>query len=297
MLASEDREDAPVVTGDVNPRTFGMGQLVFEDDGQTALTYSAQHNYVLSAAFSAQMHMPTMLTLGASPSRDAARKGGDNGDNGESGQRKGGTRSGASPLVDGRDFFGQAAVTIDGVNYILIGDRQQLDAINDSGTVRSKVSGAVYKVVQTRASLVRGWDDPDNITSEVAELVYPGDADLVAGVTVSEGATQDFSDKMLWAKADVGHLLPGHNYDYHDLDEDGALTQTRTVYCAVDPATGAYDLNKHSSLGGDNYISGLTYTKSATQSYTVAYSHPWTNAGPGSFAVHDSSWRQWAFDG
>lgn len=98
--------------------------------------------------------------------------------------------------------------------------------------------------------------------------------------------------------ASVAYASDSQSQYYSSTNQDaGALTQTRTVYCAVDPATGAYDLNKHSSLGGDNYISGLTYTKFATQSCTVAYSHPWTNAGPGSFAVHDASWRQWAFDG
>lgn len=76
----------------------------------------------------------------------------------------------------GRDYVGQTVKEIDGVEYILIGNEQQLRAI---GSNKKVVGGAVYRVKQYRV-----WDgleshledDPD----AEHELVYIGDADLGA---------------------------------------------------------------------------------------------------------------------
>jgi len=55
VLSAADREDSPVMTGDAESESFGMGQFIYpdgEEDGNM-LTYSERHHYVLSAAFSA----------------------------------------------------------------------------------------------------------------------------------------------------------------------------------------------------------------------------------------------------
>ncbi|MBQ9057856.1 MAG: Cna B-type domain-containing protein [Atopobiaceae bacterium] len=260
VLSADGREDHAVVTGDVSAESFGMGELVLEGlEDDVVLTYSARHRYVLSAAFNAALVEPNMLkTLKTmTPETSSALALGAT----ALGEPALGAQADENTHVDGRDFFGQVATTIDGVQYILIGDRQQLDAINaSSSTSAAKVCGAVYKVTQTRTSLLKGWNDASNVTSETAELVYPGDADLIADVPLADGSSQDFSQSKLWNLAEVGHVVVGKTYDYHDLEEDGGATYTRTVWCAVDPTTGAYDLSAHSN--NSNHVSGLSYTKS-----------------------------------
>ena len=97
---------------------------------------------------------------------------------------------GADPVPnEGRDYAGQVTLTVDGVEYILIGTWQQLKALDyypefaAAGSLaensaaltdnrRYDVMGPIWYVHETRSSLSDEW------TPEYT-LVYPGDADLV----------------------------------------------------------------------------------------------------------------------
>ena len=80
--------------------------------------------------------------------------------------------------LDGRDYVGQTVKKINGTDYILIGNEQQLRAI---GSNKKVIGGAVYRVEQHRV-----WDGlleshlEDKPGAE-HELVYIGDADLGSG--------------------------------------------------------------------------------------------------------------------
>lgn len=90
---------------------------------------------------------------------------------------------------EGRAYPGQVTMTVDGTEYILIGTRQQLQALDtypafiSAGSLgensaaltdaqRYDVTGPIWYVQQTRSSISSEW------TSN-ATLVYPGDADLI----------------------------------------------------------------------------------------------------------------------
>ena len=136
-LADRDRATIPVMTGDWSAEKFGVGQLIYPgDESQGYLTYSTSHRYVISSEFSASQPEEVSVALrGAEPIRAFADPSIDH--------------------VDGRDYFGQPAVTIDGTQYILIGDRAQLDAINKGRVVAGRrneieVYGPVWKVELSR---------------------------------------------------------------------------------------------------------------------------------------------------
>lgn len=225
VMNSSDRDNSPVVSGDIDPDMFGVGSLFFKDGKM--VTYSADHNYVLASSFTS--------AKGDSPALSETR------DN--------------SSHIDGRDYFGQTWVEIDGTTYILIGDRQQLDAINDNSDIRTEVSGPVYKVYQRRRSL-GNWN-ADNIIEQTETLVYPGDADLIEGVFPEDQNTgTDFS----YPNASVNPMYDGNNGilssdRYHSLTAVLDITgYDRTVYCTVN-ANGEPDVNELS-------FPSLTYTKS-----------------------------------
>lgn len=203
ILASEGRAEMPVMTGDVVAGTFGSGNLIFPDGSQLDpnaadeeaededeakatgyLTYDESHNYVLSMTFTAKRGKLKALKaagmLRAAPTRGA----GSNADH-----------------VDGRDYFGQVTKEIDGTTYILIGDRQQLDAINNaSSSHRTYVCMPVYEIHKERQRTYNSLNVPNGYTSwetTSVKLVYPGDADLVDGVWDGE-SQQDFSNKPLF---------------------------------------------------------------------------------------------------
>ena len=225
LLNSDGREEAPVVSGDIDPDMFGVGSFFFKDGEM--VTYSAKHNYVLASSFTSEK--------GSSP---ALSEKADN-----------------SSHIDGRDYFGQTWVEIDGTTYILIGDRQQLDAINDNSDIRTDVSGPVYKVYQRRRSL-GNWN-ADNIIEQTATLVYPGDADLIEGVFPEDRNTDtDFS----YPNASANPMYDENN-GILSSDRYNSLTAVlditgydRTVYCTVN-ANGEPDVNERS-------FQSLTYTKS-----------------------------------
>ena len=241
-LSADDRGDIPVLSEDWNAEKFGMGQLLYpggESGGY--LTYGSGHQYVISAAFTAELPAVTSPALRA-PLRPQADRNAD--------------------YVNGRDYFGQVSVNIDGTDYILIGNLKQLEAINygDQKILNQREEieayGPIYKVTQTRPRLTVGWDDTEQITQTV-ELIYPGDADMLNSIPC-EGNTYNFKDKSLYDTnhALLGDGITGDKYPAVGLTWDGGLTKTRTRYCTVTPE-GEYDID-----GNLDPKTGLKYEQS-----------------------------------
>src|SRR5699024_7002879 len=92
-MAQEDAEEQPVLDGDGNAASFGVGNLIYPNGEESGfLTYDPGNRYILSAAFCSDM--PETSTVSAYTNEN-------------------------DPW--GRDFSGQVLKEIDGKTYILIG--------------------------------------------------------------------------------------------------------------------------------------------------------------------------------
>lgn len=135
--AAED-ELKTVLSGDNVAETFGLGQVVYAGDQQ--LEYTQEHNYVVAQSFTGEM-----------PELKAEEV----------------LQEGTS--WDGRQYEGQVIYYEKGVQYILIGNKQQLQAIGktDENGDPIKVTEPLWKKDNG------GFGKPDTWTK-----VYAGDADL-----------------------------------------------------------------------------------------------------------------------
>ena len=127
LATSEKAEQEPILSGDMLPERVGIGQPIYKgfatpsnaeiatssnsepENSAEYLTYSGEHNYVLSADFTEQMPglMANQYVQGTANDRQKA----------------------------GRDYIGQNYVTIENEKYILIGNEQQLRAIGSDKSV------------------------------------------------------------------------------------------------------------------------------------------------------------------
>ena len=236
---SEAREDWPVLTNDYDVNQFGTGrEITYDGLSNKNVKYdSASGNiYKLSRTFSIDPATPV------------------------SGEVSGQIEN--TGIIDGRDYFGQTTVDIGGTTYILIGDRQQLDAIGSDWQVHEPV----YKVTQTRGFGSTKW------ITDTVELEYPGDADLIGcsdssllqahpdwkkGVYVdSDGQAKDFSKSRLYNDPLQEIYGSGIKYEY---DGFSFFPNKRTVYCASD-GKGGYDLSATRRSSGSG---PLKYSKDA----------------------------------
>ena len=143
VLAQEESETEPVMSMDYDAPQFGMGQMIYPDgEDKDYLTYSKDHNYVISKNFSSDK--PELVADQLSIDPDTTD-------------------------TEGRDFKGQVVKTIGDKTYILIGNEEQLRAI---GTDKA-VQGAVYQ-----AYLELGKWKIDADLSGNSIMLYGGDADL-----------------------------------------------------------------------------------------------------------------------
>ena len=143
-MAREDAAEQPILDGDGNGETFGVGSLLYPN-GVTAgfLTYDPAQRYILSASFSSDM--PAIATV---------------------------SQQSLSEDTWGRDFPGQVIKKINEETYILIGNAEQLRAIGSG----DKVYTAVYQAVLE--GLI--WKvDKDSDGNPI--MLYGGDADLLQG--------------------------------------------------------------------------------------------------------------------
>ena len=145
VLEQEDSDKEPVMSLDYDAPQFGMGQMIYPNgEDKDYLTYSKNHNYVLSKNFSSDK--PELVADQLSIDPDTTD-------------------------TEGRDFKGQVVKTIGDKTYILIGNEQQLRKIGSG----EKVLGAVYQA-ENVGVLVQKWRvDTDNGNPI---MLYSGDADL-----------------------------------------------------------------------------------------------------------------------
>lgn len=202
ILSSENSENEPVMTGDTDASTFGMGQFLYPDgtqDGQNYITYSKTHKYVLSQNFTSEMpELKANLLLGEAN--------------------------------DGRDFSGQVIYHDDAedMDYILIGNEDQLRAIGSGKNVYTAVYQAKWNVAKAH------WEiDVDSQGNPI--MLYGGDADL----TVEQNGNKDYSFQ---------------NID----DADGELLET-VGRCGVNQSTGEIDPNMYIDNSGKKYDADENY--------------------------------------
>ena len=154
VLEQEDSDKEPVMSLDYDAPQFGMGQMIYPNgENKDYLTYSKNHNYVLSKNFSSDK--PELVADQLSIDPDTTD-------------------------TEGRDFKGQVVKTIGDKTYILIGNEEQLRAI---GTDKA-VQGAVYQ-----AYLELGKWKIDKDSSGNSIMLYGGDADL----TKEQNGIKDFT--------------------------------------------------------------------------------------------------------
>lgn len=172
LIASENSAEEPMMSSDMVPEKVGMGQFLYKDgtpadesrDGeQDYLTYSKEHNYVLSPSFTEQM--PELLSeqyVQTNPNE---------------------------LQKSGRDYIGQQYTAIEGENYILIGNEQQLRAIGSDKSVTPML------FLRTEARLL-GIPLGHKIVP-----YYPGDADfnvnsfLDTGISYQKGDMKEGTEK------------------------------------------------------------------------------------------------------
>ena len=164
-LLSDSHEQEPVMSKDMLPEYFGVGQLIYPNNSKNYLTYSSSHHYVLAKEFTEQMPEAVANQVGLLGSK----------------------QDDDSIYVDktnaeGRDFKGQVTKTIDGTTYILIGNEQQLRKIGSDDIVH----GAVYQSYYDSKAVTRKVDT-DQEGNPI--LLYPGDADL----TKEQNGVADFT--------------------------------------------------------------------------------------------------------
>ena len=154
VLEQEDSDKEPVMSLDYDAPKFGMGQMIYPNgEDKDYLTYSKNHNYVLSKNFSSDKPELVADQLSIDP---------------------------ATTDTEGRDFKGQVIKTIGDKTYILIGNEEQLRAI---GTGKD-VHGAIYQAYQVGLTWKIDTDSKGN-----SIMLYGGDADLKK----EQNGVKDFS--------------------------------------------------------------------------------------------------------
>ena len=176
LIASENSAEEPMMSSDMIPEKVGMGQLLYKDgtpagesldEAQEYLTYSKEHNYVLSPSFTEQM--PELLSEQYKL------------ENEKEGQK------------GGRDYIGQQYETINNEKYILIGNEQQLRAIGSDKSVtpmlflRTKIK--ILGLIPIYHSIIP---------------YYPGDADFnmtsIAGTGIDHSEIEKGAEEFQYKK-------------------------------------------------------------------------------------------------
>lgn len=158
--AAED-ELKTVLSGDNVAETFGLGQVVYAGDQQ--LEYTQEHNYVVAQSFTGEMPELKAEEILSETTQDA------------------------TPGLDGRDYLGQVVYndSATGLQYILIGNKQQLQAIGktDENGDPIKVTEPVWAQKQEAYSVggIGYWRDVGDPT-----IYYRGDADITSNGDYTE---------------------------------------------------------------------------------------------------------------
>ena len=160
VLEQEDSDKEPVMSLDYDAPQFGMGQMIYPNgEDKDYLTYSKDHNYVISKNFSSDK--PELVA-------DQLTEKAANGVQWLDGEKP-----------DGRTKPGQLYVDVNGKKYILIGNESQLRAIGSNKNVTPRL------YVHYSQGLVSGLLGGKPFYTPY----YPGDADLGLDAVAKEGAT------------------------------------------------------------------------------------------------------------
>lgn len=204
VMASQNAESEPVMTGDTVSSSFGTGQVIIEDENsQRYLTYGGDHNYVISSAFDSD-------TSGQSPSLIG--------------------NASNSAQYDGRDFAGQVIKKIDGVTYILIGNQEQLRAIGTDEEVFTPVYQTDYVISLSYTGHVI---ETDNNGNQI--ILYGGDADLLS----TQNGYDDFGFHQINNTTQAARYYVGVNQDTGQPYTDAAhATQSQNSLTEASWRTG-----------------------------------------------------------
>lgn len=223
VLEQEDSDKEPVMSLDYDAPQFGMGQMIYPNgEDKDYLTYSKDHNYVISKSFSSDK--PELVADQLSIDPDTTD-------------------------TEGRDFKGQVVKTIGDKTYILIGNEDQLRAIGSGKTVYGAVYQAVYKDVSWKI-------DTDGKGNSI--MLYGGDADLKK----NQNGKQDFTfgtildkDSNLSAEGIHARGRCGVNQNTGKIDPDLDINKmTGQTYSA----NANYIIFRDIDLGSSNWTS-LTF--------------------------------------
>ena len=200
VMAQENAAEEPVMDGDATAETFGMGQLIYPNGAeQPYLTYSPEHHYVISTQFCSDVPVSTYANEVEVP-----------------GPNSDGTRQ-----YEGRDFPGQVIKTINGVDYILIGNEEQLRAIGTDAKVYTAVYQAVYIAFV-------GWKVGTDENGQPI-MLYGGDADL----SKSQNGNKDYvfgEDGIGKAEGAGGRC--GVNQETGEIDPNMDIEDSGATYSA-----------------------------------------------------------------
>lgn len=215
VLAQPDAGEEPVMNNDADPALFGVGQMIWPDgEEQPYLTYGAEHRYVLSTQFTTDLpkEMPGVNLMAE-------------------------TTPVPGTNYEGRDFPGQVVKTIGNVDYILIGNEEQLRAIGTGADVYT----AVYQTDDH--SYYPQWGDllsTDDQGQPV--MLYGGDTDL----------TEEQNGEKSYSFQQIDSVAEGH-WEYVNGLRVDHVTHDR---CGVNQQTGLIDTET-------DYDTGLNYTSDA----------------------------------
>ena len=158
VLEQEDSDKEPVMSLDYDAPQFGMGQMIYPNgEDKDYLTYSKDHNYVISKNFSSDK--PELVA-------DQLTEKAANGVQWLEGEQ-----------ADGRTKPGQLYEEVNGKKYILIGNESQLRAIGSNKHVTPRL------YVKYTPGLITALKGPEYIP------YYPGDADLGLDAVAKESGT------------------------------------------------------------------------------------------------------------
>ena len=202
LIQSDKSSLEPVLSLDYDVTQFGQGQLIYPNESQDYLTYSNEHNYVLSKNFTAERPVTETIKVQKLEQEEKKQEIEALADN-----------NWGNAELSGRDCIGQVYKELNGVKYILVGNKQQLAAIGSNKQVTPTL------VLHKKPGLF-------NPAHKYTPL-YPGDADFKTDITLTldksdsknfkyfeENTTElmnvDFSKGLLSSVNDIlGNILGG----------------------------------------------------------------------------------------